>query len=508
MEAAIINFISFAFFLCFLILVHTQWKKKAKSSGKLPPGPWKLPIIGNLLHLMSGSLPAHRVLSDLAKRYGSSSGLMLLKLGEIPAVIVSSRDMAKEFLRTHDLAFASRPELTASKILFYNCWDVALSPYGDHWRQIRKICVTELLNPKIVRSFGSIRSDEIHRLLAHLRSSLGRPVNMSQRIALFMSSLTCRSALGSVFSGREELVELLEEISGLLGSFEFADTFPSWKLLHSICGNKNRMLQVHRKVDPIIENIIKEHEMKLESGELGDDDEGEDIIGVLVKLQKNGGHQLPITHDIIKGVFLDIFAGGTETSSTTIVWALSEMMKNPRVFAKAQAEVREAFRGKEKLEEDDIQQLQYLNSVVKETLRCHPPIPLLIPRECREETVVGGYTIPLKARVHINVWAIGRDPQYWKDPESFIPERFENNSSIDLMGNSFEYLPFGSGRRTCPGLAFGFANSLSPLAHLLYHFDWKLPPGITVDTFDLTETPGISVGKKTDLVLIPATPIK
>ncbi|XP_019162132.1 PREDICTED: premnaspirodiene oxygenase-like [Ipomoea nil] len=506
MEAAIINFISFTFFLSFFFLVHTQWKKKAKSSGKLPPGPWKLPIIGNLLHL-SGSLPAHRLLSDLAKRYGSSSGLMHLQIGEIPAVIVSSREMAKEFLRTHDLAFASRPELTATKVLFYNCWEVAFSPYGDLWRQMRKICVTELLNAKIVRSFSSIRNDEIHRLLAHIRSSLGRPLNMSQRIALFMSSLTCRSALGRVFTGREELVELLEEMSSLVGSFEFADVFPSWKLLHSVCGNKNRMLKIHRKVDPIIENIIKEHEKKLESGELGGDDEGEDIIGVLVKLERNGGHQLPITHEVIKGVFLDIFAAGTETSSTTIVWALSEMMKNPRVFSKAQAEVREAFRGKEKLEEEDMEELLYLKSVVKETLRCHPPVPLLIPRECREETVVCGYTIPVKARVLVNVFAIGRDPRYWEDPESFIPERFEN-SSIDFMGNNFEYLPFGSGRRICPGLAFGFTNSLSPLAHLLYHFDWMLPPGITVDTFDMTETAGISVGRKTDLVLIPATPIK
>nr|GMD44340.1 premnaspirodiene oxygenase-like [Ipomoea batatas] len=450
-------------------------------------------MIGNLFHLGSSSLPAHRLLSHLAKRHGSSSGLMHLQIGEISAVVVSSREMAKEFLRTHDLAFASRPQLLGGNIIFYNCSDIVLSPYGDHWRQMRKICVMELLKPKLIRSFSSIRNDEIHRLLTHVRSYLGSPVNL-------------------VFTGREELIKLVDEIAALLGGFEFADVFPSLKFLHNLCGNKNKFLEVYHKTDAIIENIIKQHEKNLlesgkGSGELGADD----IIDVLIKLEKKGGLQLPITHDIIKAVILDIFAGGTETSSTTIVWAMSEMMKHPRVFAKAQAEVREAFKGKEMLEEDDIEQLDYLKLVVKETLRCHPPIPLLIPRECREETAVCGYTIPQKARVLINVWAIGRDPKYWEDPESFIPERFDNNNnnnSIDFMGNHFEFLPFGAGRRICPGLAFGFANTVSPLAHLLYNFDWKLPAGVTVETLDMTERPGMAVAKKNQLFLIPTPPVK
>nr|GMD47732.1 premnaspirodiene oxygenase-like [Ipomoea batatas] len=487
--------------------VGAQWKKKAKGSEKvLPPGPWKLPIIGNLLHLSCSSLPFHRILGDLAKRYGSSSGgLMHLKIGEISFVVVSSPEMAKEFLRTQDLVFASRAELMGTKILLYNCSDIAFSPYGDHWRQMRKISVMELFNPKRVRSFSSIRQAEIHHLLTDLRSSFHRPVNLSKRISLFMSSLICRSALGRVFSGREDLMELFEEILVGLEGFEFADVFPSWKFLHGLCGNKNRMLKIHRKVDPILENIIKEHEKKLESGELlGDELEGEDIIDVLIKLERNGGQQLPITHDIIKATILDVFIAGTETSSATIVWAMSELMKNPGVLAKAQSEVREAFRGREMLEENDviIDQLPYLKSVVKETLRCHPPVPLLVPRECREETDVCGYTIPQGARVLINAWVINRDPQYWKNPDSFIPERFHNNS-IDFMGNHFEFLPFGGGRRICPGLALGLANTISPLAHLLYHFDWNFIPGITAHTLDMTEVVGLSARRSKDLFLIP-----
>ncbi|WMV07191.1 hypothetical protein MTR67_000576 [Solanum verrucosum] len=169
----------------------------------------------------------------------------------------------------------------------------------------------------------------------------------------------------------------------------------------------------------------------------------------------------------------DMFSAGTETSSATIDWAMVEMMKNPSVLFKAQAEVRNAFRGKEIFDENDVEELNYLKWVIKETFRLHPPFPLLLPRECREETNIYDYTIPLKTKVMINVWAIGRDPKYWIDAESFKPERFENNS-MDFVGNNFEYLPFGSGRRMCPGISFGLANIYFPLAQLLYHFDWKL----------------------------------
>nr|XP_009609752.1 premnaspirodiene oxygenase-like [Nicotiana tomentosiformis] len=200
----------------------------------------------------------------------------------------------------------------------------------------------------------------------------------------------------------------------------------------------------------------------------------------------------------------DMFAAGTETSSSTIVWAMVEMVKNPTVFAKAQAEVREAFREKETFDENDVEELNYLKLVIKETLRLHPPVPLLLPRECREETNINGYTIPVKTKVMVNVWALGRDPKYWDDAETFKPERFEQCSK-DFVGNNFEYLPFGGGRRICPGISFGLANAYLPLAQLLYHFDWELPTGIKPSDLDLTELVGVTAARKSDLYLV-ATP--
>ncbi|XP_059290444.1 premnaspirodiene oxygenase-like [Lycium ferocissimum] len=180
------------------------------------------------------------------------------------------------------------------------------------------------------------------------------------------------------------------------------------------------------------------------------------------------------------------------------------MIRNPSIMAKAQLEVREVLKGREIFEDTDLEELKYLELVIKETLRLHPPLPLLLPRECREETKIDKYTIPIKTRIMVNAWAIGRDSKYWHNSESFIPERFENNS-IDFKGNHFEFIPFGAGRRMCPGLLFGLVNVGHPLAQLLYHFEWKTPYGVTPDNFDMTETDGATARRKDELSLI-ATP--
>ncbi|KAH0668922.1 hypothetical protein KY289_023415 [Solanum tuberosum] len=177
------------------------------------------------------------------------------------------------------------------------------------------------------------------------------------------------------------------------------------------------------------------------------------------------------------------------------------MMRNPSVMAKAQSEVRQVFKGKKKYDENDIEKLTYLKLVIKETLRLHTPGPLMGPRECRENTNIDGYIIPQKTRVLVNVWALARDPKYWQNPTSFIPERFEN-SLIDFMGNDFEFIPFGSGRRMCPGIQFALAKVGFSLAQLLYHFEWELPNGVNSKDLDMTETHGLTASKEKDLYLI------
>ena len=181
---------------------------------------------------------------------------------------------------------------------------------------------------------------------------------------------------------------------------------------------------------------------------------------------------------------------------------MAELIKNPTIMKKAQDEVREVFSNKGSIDERRVSEMTYLKSVVKETMRLHPSLPLLLPRESREKCEINGYEIPAKTRTIVNIWAIGRDPRYWTDPESFIPERFLD-SFVDFKGNNFEYIPFGAGRRICAGMSFGLINVEFPLALLLYHFDWKLPNGMKHEDFDMTELFGTTLKRKNALKLIP-----
>ena len=193
---------------------------------------------------------------------------------------------------------------------------------------------------------------------------------------------------------------------------------------------------------------------------------------------------------------------GSDTSFTTLEWAMSEMLKNPRVMQKAQAEVRQVFNRKGNVDIDGLHELEYLKLVIKETFRLHPPLPLLLPRECSQRCKINGYDIPVKSKVIINTWAIGRNSDYWSEAERFYPERFVN-SSIDYKGANFEFTPFGAGRRMCPGMLYGIANVELPLAQLLYHFDWKLQGERKLEDLDMDEAFGAVVRRKNDLCLVP-----
>ncbi|KAK4352605.1 hypothetical protein RND71_028123 [Anisodus tanguticus] len=429
-----------------------------------------------------------------------------LHLGEISIIVISSPEMAKEVMKTQVLLFATRPKLMSASIIFYDCTDIGFSPYGDYWRNMRKVCVLELLSAKMVKSFNSIRQEEISILISSIQSSTPDSlINLSDKIFWLTNSITCRSVSGKIVHDRNKLIMLVKDVYSLIGGFDLTDLFPSQKWLHNISGMKSKLSKAHSKVDDILEKIINDHQDNRAKGKkCNGESESEDLVDVLLRVMESGEFGYPITNQNIKAVILDMFVAGTETASSTIIWAFLEMIKNPSVMAKAQLEVRERLKRKKTFDDTDLEELNYLELVIKETLRLHPPAPLLVPRECREETRIEGYTIPVKTTVMVNAWAIGRDSKYWHNSESFIPERFEN-STIDFRGNHFEFIPFGAGRRICPGMLFGLTNIAHILSQLLYHFDWKVPHGVNPNDLDTIETEGLTARRKNDLCLI-ATP--
>ncbi|XVF70855.1 hypothetical protein PTKIN_Ptkin11bG0195800 [Pterospermum kingtungense] len=493
------NPFQFFTFLVFIFMVFKLClKPKPKDSHKnLPQAPWKLPLIGHM-HLFLFSLP-HHLLRELAKKHGP---LMQLKLGELSAIVVSSPEAAKEVMKAHDINFSNRPFLLLARIMLYNFTDIAYAPYGDYWRQLRKICTLELLSTKRVQSFQLIREQHVSNLCRSISSNEGLPINLGEMLCNLSYSITLSTAVGRTCKKPEEFISLVSKISEEASGFGVSDLFPSIKLFRVISGKKAEIERLHQLADEVLENIIQEH--RASNKNLKDDEDviKDDLVDVLLNLQVHGGLEFPLTDDNIKAVIQDILLAGTETSSTTVEWTMSELMRNPRVLQKVQTEVRQVFDKTGGVKESNLQELNYLKLVIKETLRLHPPLPLLLPRESVDRCEINGYEIPSKSKVIVNAWAIGRDPKYWDEAESFNPERFMD-SSIDYKGTNYEFIPFGAGRRICPGISFGLAIVELALARLLYHFDWKLPNRMKHEDLDMSEAFGSSVRRKNNLYLIP-----
>jgi len=200
--------------------------------------------------------------------------------------------------------------------------------------------------------------------------------------------------------------------------------------------------------------------------------------------------------------FQDMFSAGTETISVALGWAMTELLKHPIVMQKVQGEVRSVGGDRRNVTEKDLCNMHYLKAVVKETLRLHPPVPLLLPRESMQDTKVMGYDIATGTQIIVNAWAISRDPSFWNQPQEFQPERFLN-SSIDIKGHDFEVIPFGAGRRGCPGIVFALVVNELALANLVHQFNWEVPGGVAGDqTLDMAETAGLSSRRKFPLVAL------
>ncbi|KAG6468126.1 cytochrome P450 71A1-like [Zingiber officinale] len=467
---------------------------------KLPPGPAKLPFIGNL-HQIRGNL-LHQSLWEISKQYGP---LMHLKLGQVSAVVVSSAALARDVLKTFDHACCSRPHNVATSEISYGGSDIAFMPYGERWRQLRKLCIVEFLSARKINSFMSVREDEIARMVKHISSSISSSlsINVSELALCFSCNTTCRTAFGlDIACNDVSAYDVLKEAQEMLLSFFMADYFPLLGWVDVATGMKSRLRKSFLELDGIYQKFIDRH---LDSKSRSGSEENEDLLDVLLRLRKDE----QLTEENLRGVLMNIFIGGTDTSSAVVEWAMAELIRLPELMKRAQEEVRSCVgRSKGKVEESDLPQLHYLKRVVKETMRLHPPVPMLIDREIMHSvTLSGEYQIPPKTTIYVNAWAIGRDPDAWERPEVFDPDRFVNMVSPGVNSFAhydFKLIPFGEGRRICPGKNMGLLMAELALANLLYSFDWQLPPGTRAEDVSMEEAPGITVHRKHALCLMAA----
>jgi hypothetical protein len=306
MELEVFSFpILFSFLLFMFMVLNILGKSFKTHSSSLPPGPWKLPIFGNMHNFSSGA-PPHRALRDLAQKHGP---LMLLRLGEVSTVVVSSAEYAKEVLKAHDAIFASRPRVLISEILSYDCSSIGFAPLGDYWRQLRKICVLELLSPKRVESYRSLREEELSNFIdwIGIAAKAGSPVNLSSKVFSLVYGITSRAAFGKKCQDQEKFIQIVKDIIVFASGFNIGDFFPSIKLLHVISGVRPQLEKMHKEADRIMERIINDHMAKATTAKAGEAAAEEDLIDVLLKFHdKHGDTEFSLTKNNIKAVILVI----------------------------------------------------------------------------------------------------------------------------------------------------------------------------------------------------------
>ncbi|CAJ1943520.1 unnamed protein product [Sphenostylis stenocarpa] len=478
------------FFLISAVIWYACLKPKAQN---LPPGPPGLPFFGNLLSL---DPQLHTYFASLAQIYGPN---FKLRLGSKLAIVITSPAVAREVLKDHDTVFANHDVPAAGRVASYGGSDIVWTPYGAEWRMLRKVCVMKMLSNTTLDSVYDLRCNEMRKTVSYLHGRVGSDVNVGEQVFLTVMNVITSMIWGAEVEGAEretlgaEFRELVAETTQLLGKPNVSDFFPGLARF-DLQGVEKEMQVLVSRFDRIFERVIGER-VKVDG-----EDERKDFLHFLLKLKdESSDSNTPLTISHVKALLMDMVTGGTDTSSNTIEFAMAEMMQNPEIMKRAQEEL-EGVVGKDNVvEESHIHELTYLQAVMKETLRLHPVLPLLVPHCPTETTNVGGYTIPKGSRVFVNVWAIHRDPSIWEKPLQFDPTRFLD-AKWDFSGNDFNYFPFGSGRRICAGIAMAERTVLYFLATLIHLFDWTIPHG---QSLDASEKFGIVLKKKIPLVAIP-----
>ncbi|KAG7949083.1 hypothetical protein I3843_13G042400 [Carya illinoinensis] len=504
-----------------LKLASRASKKKGdakESLGPVPEPPRALPLIGHL-HLLTGQAqePVARILGGLADRFGS---LFSLRFGHYNLLVVSSAEMVKECLATNDRVFATRANLAVGKYLGYNNAMFALAPYGQYWRDMRKISIQELLSNHAVERRRHLRSSEVESLIkdVHSLATNNEVVNISHRLEEMAYNIILKVLVGKRFSSGEYAEKNSEanlirsginEALYLSGVFVLSDAIPYLEWM-DFQGHVGSMKKTAKKIECALDVWLAEHLRQKRERESTDGDESDLMDAMLSSLPEDAvisGH----TRDtIIKATTMILILTGAGSTAVTLTWVLSLLLNNPTVLKAAQEEI-DIQVGKDKwVQESDIKNLNYLQAIVKETLRINPAGPVTGIREAMEDCTLGGYHVPKGTRMIINIWKLQRDPRVWPDATEFRPERFMKTSHHDhadssissdanVLGKQFEYAPFSYGRRSCPGGNFGLQVIYLALARLLQGFEMATVGGMKVD---MREGLGLALPKAEPLQLI------
>ncbi|CAH9087599.1 unnamed protein product [Cuscuta europaea] len=496
-----------AAFLLFAF-IHKTSRRNKYVGRKVPEAGFAWPIIGHFHLFAANKRPTHHILSDMADKYGP---IFRLRLGAREVVVVSDSQIAKECFTLNDAALAGRPESISAEHFSSNYAAFALAPAGPLWREVRKVVVLELLSTRRLDALRRVRQSVMKTLAQDIHRSwleAGRKGQSCEvAVVLDMSEWYWKFFIGTMFQvlfgklHEEEwsfAAAAVERFFSLMGATVVGDYLP-WLRWMDIRGYEKAIKKTAKDMDNLMEGLLQAHKRE-RAGKSKDEEDFMDALISHFDCSKEIGNGFD-ADTVIRSTCLTLLGAGSDTTVTTLTWALSLVLNNEDVLKKIRDEL-DMHVGKERLVNDsDINNLTYLQAVVKETLRLYPAGPLLVPHEAQHDCTINNYCVFKGTRLLINASKIHRDPSYWADPDIFKPERFltDQHREIDVRGKHFELLPFGSGRRICPAISFALESVQLGLANIIQGFDVRRPSS---DLIDMSEALGLSVTKVTPLQVL------
>ncbi|URE07242.1 cytochrome P450 [Musa troglodytarum] len=545
------------FYLCVALSLALLLFLKAILFGshekrKLPPSPPSLPVIG---HLHMFKKPLHHALARVTERYGP---VLLLRFGSRPVLVVSSASAAEECFTTNDITFADRPRLPSIRYISYNYTTPGTAPYGAYWRNLRRIATAEILGVRLLQSSSDVRATEVRATASHLfqyAKAGSAAVELKSRLFALVINVFMITIAGKRYYGEEgriseeskKFMEVAEETVALSGASNIRDFLPFLRWLDYGREVRTRLTRLERMREELMQGLIDEQRREIteakqgEGGEEQDEGKKQTTIARLLSMQKDDPEHY--SDHIIKSLITSghdhvefdrtrfarrkevgggspnarlswfrlrrhekgdygcgtaslcpgLLVAGTDTSVATMEWAMSLLLANPEALRKAQAEIDACVGNNRMLEESDVPDLPYLRGVVNETLRLYPAAPLLVPHESTEECTVDGFVVPPRTMLLVNTYAIYRDPEVWEEPTKFMPERFEGGGKESWM------IPFGMGRRRCPGEGLALRMMGLTLGTLIHCFDWET---VGRGELDMAEASGLTLPRAVPLVAV------
>lgn len=456
---------------------------------KLPPGPRPLPVVGNLYDIKPVKF---RCFAEWAQVYGP---IFSYWMGSTLNVVVSSSALAKEVLKDKDQQLADRHRSRSAARFSKDGQDLIWADYGPHYVKVRKVCTLELFTPKRLEALRPIREEEVTAMVESLFKDCTNPENSEKSLlvrkylgAVAFNNIT-RLTFGKRFVNSDGILDeqglefkaISENGLKLGATLAAAEHIPWLRWMFPL--EEEAFAKHGARRDRLTRVIMDEHTAtRQKSGGAAK----QHFVDALLTLRE----KYDLSEDTIIGLLWDMITAGMDTTAISVEWAMAEVIKNPRVQQKVQEELDRVVGYERVMTESDFSSLPYLQCVTKEAMRLHPPTPLMLPHRANSNVKIGAYDIPKGSNVHVNVWAVARDPEVWKNPTEFRPERFLEED-VDLKGTDFRLLPFGAGRRVCPGAQLGINLVTSMLGHLLHHFWWTPPEGVKPEEMDMAENPGM-----------------